>query len=274
MVNSIRDRLDESDTVSEITLILNHDKNKVCVIVEGKDDQILFRPLFARNVEVFESYASNTGVDGVVQNYFKGRKRVIGIRDRDYLSVPINDQCFFCDYCCAEMMIIAIDSCFDRLYCNFYHTGSMNSEELRLYCLERLEKLSKLRKLSSTLNWKIRFDGIKPSKYYKTSITEMNNEIVKALNRMNISNVIDSTRESMCDALPKCTSLPEYLSITNGHDFINLFCKVSTNSHSKPSIDSIEANLRGTFSVQDFKSTRLFNDLLTYQREKGIIIVS
>lgn len=274
MVNSIRDKLDEADTISEINLTLNHNKNNVCVVVEGSDDQKLFRPLFASNVEIFQSYASNAGVDDIVQNYFLGNKRVIGIRDKDYLSAPINNQCFFCDYCCAEMMIISIDNCFDRLYCNFYKTGRMNSEEVRIHCLERLEKLSKLRMLNYTSNWRMRFDGIKPSKHYKFNITEMNMDIVRDLNQMNPSNQIDANREKACNAIPKCTSLKEYLSITNGHDFVNLFCKISTNTNGQISIDSIETTLRGSFSVDDFKNTKLFNDLLTYQVINGITIVN
>lgn len=94
MVNSIRDKLDEADTITEINSTLNHNKNNVCV-VEGSDDQKLFRPLFASNVEIFQAYASNVGVDDIVQNHFLGNKRVIGIRDKDYLSAPINNQCFF-----------------------------------------------------------------------------------------------------------------------------------------------------------------------------------
>ena len=98
MVNSIRDKLDEADTISEIRLTLTHNPDNVCVVVEGEDDQMLFRPLLSDNVEVFQSYASNTGVDNIVQNHFLGNKRVIGIRDKDYLTTPINNQCFFCDY--------------------------------------------------------------------------------------------------------------------------------------------------------------------------------
>ncbi len=274
MVNSIRDKLDEADTISEIRLTLTHNPNNVCVVVEGEDDQRLFRPLLADNVEVFQSYASNTGVDNIVQNYFSGNNRVIGIRDKDYLTSPVNNQCFFCDYCCAEMMIISVDSCFDRLYCSFYRAGRMNSEEVRLHCLERLEKLSKLRKLSYTSGWSIRFDGIKPSKHYKINISAMEAEIINELNIINPTNQIDTARESICDALPKCTSLPEYLMITNGHDFVNLFCKVATNTYGQTSIKSIEATLRGTFSIDDFKRTALYNELNTYQSANNIQIVS
>ena len=273
MVNSIRDRLDEADTISEIKLTLNHNMDTVCVIVEGEGDQKLFRPLLSNNSEIFQSYASNIGVEEIVHHHFNGNKRVIGIRDKDYLSTPLNGQCFFCDYSCAEMMIISVDNCFDRLYCNFYKGGGMNSTELRLHCLERLEKLSKLRMLSYQYNWRISFDGIKPSKYYKSSIVDMNAEIVSDLNSMNPSNPIDTARERQCDSLPKCSSLQEYLSITNGHDFINLFCRAATGSRGQISIKEIEATMRGTFSFENFRTTALYDALITYQNENNITIV-
>lgn len=273
MVNSIRDKLDETDTISEINLTLNYNKNTVCVVVEGEDDQKLFRPLLSNNVEIFQSYASNTGVDNIVKNYFFGNKRVIGIRDKDYLTVPVNDQCFFCDYCCAEMMIISVDNCFDRLYCNFYKNGRMNSMDLRLHCLERLEKLSKLRMVSYTADWGVIFDGIKLSNHYKINIEEMNIDIIKALNKINPNNQIDKSREDICDGLPKCSNIEEYLQITNGHDFVNLFCKVATSKYGQASIKSIETTMRGAFSIDDFKSTLLYSNLLTYQMVNKITIL-
>lgn len=274
MVNSIRDKLDEADTISEIILILNHDKDKVCVVVEGDDDQKLFRPLLSNNSEVFQSYASNNGVDELVHHHFRGNKRVIGIRDRDYLSKPINEQCFFCDYSCAEMMIISVENCFDRLYSNFYKGGTMNSSELRLHCLERLEKLSKLRMLNYRHNWGINFKGIKPSKHYKININDMNKAIVLDINSKNASNQIDATREELYEAIPKCSNLHDYLSITNGHDFINLFCKVATGLHGQASLKEIAAAMRGTFGIDDFKTTMLYKNLLTYQRANNITIIS
>lgn len=274
MVNSIRDALDEGDTISEIHLTIAHDSKKVCVIVEGEDDYRLFSPLLLENVEIFQSYSSCTGVDNIVQHHFLGYKRVIGIRDRDYLSEPVNDQCFFCDYCCAEMMIIAVDQCFDRLFANtFSNNGPMNSDKVRLYCLERLEKLSKLRKMSCLLGWNIKFDGIKPANYYKNDIGAMNSDIVEKLNLINPNNQIDADRQRICDDLPKCTSLSEYLQITNGHDFVNLFCKVATVMSGQVAIKTIETALRTTFSIGDFKRTNLYNDLHKYQVDNNIRIV-
>ena len=274
MVNSIKDNLNQADTVSEIVLTLNHNKDNVCIVVEGEDDLSLFQPLLLDNVFLFQSYSGCIGVDNIVQTFFYNSPRVIGIRDRDYSSNPINNHCFFCDYCCAEMMIISIDHCFDRIYSIFFkNKEEMNSVTVRYYCLEHLEKLSKIRKLSFLQNWGICFDGIKPSKHYQKDLAAMNKSIVDELNRMNRANQVDSERELTCDALPKCHNLQDFLLITNGHDFVNLFCKVSTNAHGQASIKAIEAALRASFGMAEFKATKLYNDLITYQEKNRLSIV-
>ena len=272
MVNSIRDRLSAEDTVSEIKLLLTQDSKKVCILVEGIDDQKLFRPLVSSNSDVLESYASTKGIEEIVHSHFQGNKRVIGIRDRDYLVASDTEQCFFCDYSCAEMMIVSLDSCFDRVYSNHYH-GQMDSHEVRLYCLKHLEKLSKLRKLNYTLGWKVNFKGIKPAKYYCKDIDLMNKSIVSGINEMNANNPIDLIREKACNELPPCESAHDYLMITNGHDFLNLFCKVATNKQGQESIRGIETTLRGTFGFNEFKNTVLYKSLLEYQKRNGITIV-
>ncbi|MBQ3368971.1 hypothetical protein IJG44_08750 [bacterium] len=271
MVNSIRDSLDENDIISEIKLKLSQDKKKVFVVVEGEDDKKLFLPLLSANSEILQSYSSSIGVNKIVQYYFKD-KRVIGIRDKDYFQKPINEQCFFCDYSCAEMMIISVDTCFERLYCNCYK-GEMSSNKLRIHCLERLEKLSKLRKLSFINDWGVEFEKTKPGKFYQESIDNMNNAIIADLNIRNPQSPIDAERVRMCEELPKCSELADYLLITNGHDFINLFCNIVTTKHHQVAIDKIETTLRATFGKNEFSSTKLYKQLLDYQNENNITIV-
>ena len=106
-----------------------------------------------------------------------------------------------------------------------------------------------------------------------TNIDDMNTEIVSELNSMNPTNLIDCSRERMCDAIPKCSSLQDYLLITNGHDFVNLFCKVTNGHHGQNMVKAIEATMRGTFSIEDFKSTDLYKSLLAYQNSNNLTIV-
>ena len=144
---------------------------------------------------------------------------------------------------------------------------------MRIHCLERLEKLSKLRQLNEQNHWSVSFDGIKPGKFYNEDISTMEMAIVTELNNQNPANMIDAARDALCNTLPKCTHLHEYLNITNGHDFIHLFCIVCLDKHSKASIEAIETTIRGTLGKNDFMRTALYANLLAYQTSKNIQVV-
>ncbi len=276
MANSIRSQLDKATTISEIRLILGQNRNSVCVVVEGADDQKLFVPLLNEsNVVVFQSYSSKIGVDEIVNSHFLQNNRVIGIRDKDYDANPICNRVFFCDYCCAEMMIIANDTCFKRLYLNFYEQGQFDFQQLRLLCLKCLEKLSKYRMLNDRNHWTVIFDGIKPGNFYNTNQIDMDIAIRNELNNRNHSNPIDQARENDCGLLPRCQTLPEYLDITNGHDFIQLFCTLCKNNHGKNvSISEIEIALRSSFGKDAFMISNLYTQLKLYQEQNHLSVVA
>ena len=273
MVNSIKEKLNETDTISEIRLMLGHDKNNVCVVVEGESDQALFRALLSNKVILFQSYSSKIGVDNIVKKYFMRNKRVIGIRDKDYLKKPISSNCFFCDYSCVEMMILSIDSCSERLFCNFYKGSTFDKDTIKKYCLERLELLSRLRQLNELKKWKIHFDGIKPGRLHNINISVMEKSIVNEINLQNPSNIIDQKRKNLCAKYSKCTSIKDYLQITNGHDYINLFCEICKKHYKGVSITSIEQAFRTSFGPSEFKLTKLYNSLHEYQIKKHLSIV-
>ena len=273
MVNSIKEKLNETDTISEIKLMLGHDRNNVCVVVEGESDQALFRSLLSDKVILFQSYSSKIGVDNIVKKYFSYNKRVIGIRDRDYSKSPTSQRCFFCDYCCMEMMILANDSCNERLYCNFYKGSAFDKDTLKLYCLERLELLSRLRQFNEIKKWKICFNGIKPGRLHNTDKIFMENNIVSEINRQNPNNEIDEKRKKQCEKCFKCSSFQDYLQITNGHDFINLYCEICKEYYAGISINSIEKAFRTSFGPAEFKHTKLYNSLLEYQNKTQLSIL-
>lgn len=274
MVNSIKDKLNETDTVSEIHLMLGHSKDKVCVVVEGESDQSLFRSLLSDKVVLFQSYASKRGVNNIVKTYFPRNKRVIGIRDKDYSKSPISRRCFFCDYCCMEMMILSINSCSSRMFCNFYKGSTFDENTLKIHCFERLEKLSKLRKLNELNNWKLRFTGINPHILYDANISVMEKSIVKEINLRNQNNMIDKTKEEAYAKLSKCRCLNDYLQITNGHDYISLFYGICAKNNNAISISTIEQALRTSFGPSEFKLTQLYNNLYQYQLKNNLSIVN
>ena len=272
MANSIRDNLDAHDTISEIRLLLGKNKNNVCVVVEGINDQKLFEPLLADNTTLVQSYSGKKDIINIIK-WFPRNKRVIGIRDRDYSKRSESKRVFFCDYCCAEMMIISLDECFRRTYSNFYERQTLSFKDLRLYCLEHLEQLSKIRKLNELNNWSINFKTIKLKNIFNDDIIKMNNNLIDQIIRLKVNHVTKK-QLNQCNSYEKCGSLEDYLEITNGHDFIELFKILCEDGGRAPSVDEISANIRGTFGMHEFKQTRLYTTLYNYQSKKNLPLVN
>lgn len=269
MVNSIRDNLTETDTISELRLLLPAQKDCTFILVEGPDDLQLFTPLLHEKVELIKSYGSKNGIEHIIMDHFKRNKRVIGIRDKDYQKKSQSNRIFFCDFCCAEMMIVANINSFNRVYANFYK-GTLTPADLRLYCLSHLEFLSNIRKLNELHSWRIRLDGIKSNSLFDDNISRMNTKIVSEINAQNPSNQLDALRLAQITAQPQCVSLSDYLLITNGHDFVRIFSKLCKNC----SIDAIESSLRCAFSSMEFKTTNLYSNLYAYEQKHNLHIVA
>lgn len=274
MVNSIRAQLDPATTISEIRLMLSQNANCVCVVVEGDNDEKLFCQLLTPNVEMFQSYSGKAGVDDIVKNQYVHSKRVIGIRDKDYGQHPSCDRVFFCDYSCAEMMIVSSDSCFRKTYVNTYLMGPYSYDQLRFHILSCLEKLSIIRMLNEKHHWGIILSGINPGRHYDSNQLTMDASIINEINNKNQSNKIDAYREGQCNSQSKCTTLQDYLEITNGHDFIQVLRLICEKNHQKHSIKEIEIALRSSFSDDAFRRTSLYAQLTSYQNANQIAIVS
>lgn len=271
MANSIRDNLDANDTISEIKLLLSKSRKNVCIVVEGINDQRLFKPLLADNVLLLQSYSGKRDILTIVKQ-FPRNMRVIGIRDRDYTTKSGSKRIFFNDYCCAEMMIISLDDCFRRTYSYFYK-GELSFSDLRMYCFEHLEQLSKVRKLNEINNWSINFETFKISNIYDNDIIEMNKKLINAIVNCKVNKVSKHQLEQ-CHFLKKCISITDFLEITNGHDFVEMFKIMCAEKRKSPNNREIESNIHGTFGPQEFKKTKLYSTLMDYQVKKKLVIIN
>lgn len=271
MVNSIWDNIDINATIAEIQIAKNH-PNIIIVVVEGSDDIRLFNPLLCSSVYLINAKTGKTSVEKIVVQF--PEKNVIGIRDKDYQKYPICNKVFYCDYCCSEMMIIAQNSCFDRVYSSLYNGKISDPKELRLYCLRRLEFISKLRKCNEENDWGIKFDGIQIGKYYCDNIEKMKEIIIDRLKSINPGNSIFPEAIQTVEKIPKCYDINDYLEITNGHDFLSLLMDVcKKEGYHNLSLDTVKNTVKSTFGINEFKNTSLYYNLKAYQINCNINIV-
>ena len=222
----------------------------------------------SEKVELIKSYGSKNGIENIIKQHFKNNIRVIGIRDKDYAKKPCSKRIFFCDYCCSEMMIVSNIHALNKIYSNFYK-GAMSPSDLLLDCLKHLEYLSHIRKLNEQKNWKIRFDGIKANRLYNNSIATMNQNVVDEINNQNPTNQLDAAKILLVNNEPQCSTLIDFLEITNGHDFVHIFSKLCNNSGLK----CIENGLRCSYSIEAFTTSQLYQNLQQYERMHHLSIL-
>lgn len=276
--NSIRSNLTKEYIISDLRLSLSEDifREKVFIVVEGDDDIKFLKSFFKQeNTVLYESYDGKNGVSEIVENYFGENKRVIGIRDRDYLQHKECQKIFFYDNCCLEMMIVENKESYSSIYNEFYK-GDIDSEELLRMVLGELKFLSIVRKCSEQLNWAINIKALSINKVFnQDEFCIATEKVVKELNRVN-NNSIDENRIQIINHFKnEVQSLQELLQITQGHDFSILFsimCNIYTNKHINAKY--VETALRCSYRNDDFKETRLHNALVRYQDSINILFLS
>lgn len=272
--NSIRSNLTKDYIISDLRLSLSDDiyREKVFVVVEGEDD-IKFLKSYLNNetTVLYESYDGKNGVSEIVKNFFSTDKRVIGIRDRDYLIYEESPKIFFYDNCCLEMMIVENEEVFNSIYNEFYK-GEMQPMELLNKMLTELKILSIIRMYNENFQWAINLKALSINKVFIQEAYGIDNEkIVNELNALS-NNIIDEGKiEMISEYGNEVQTRQELLKITQGHDFSSLFAAVC-NSHTNKHINSkaVEMALRCSYRKKDFKETRLYNMLATYQEDIGV----
>ena len=267
--NSIINNLSPANAISEISLLLFEPKHliKTFIIVEGNHDCKLLASLLVSDTILIESYGSKNDVIAIVKQL--RRKRIIGIVDRDYDHIDYGKRIFFYDYSCAEMMMISNDVCMEKTLINVGYRYYSNYNDVRLDILKAIEIQGYARKMSFLNNWRIKFDGVKPSNYYHTDASILKMHLISEINSKSPIEKIIGDRKKMIDCYIQNPSFVYLLNIANGHDFIQLFC----NNYAKnTSIKHLAGLLRTAFGPDSFHSTRLYLNLKAYQINKNLRI--
>lgn len=274
--NSIKSNLAKEDIISDIRLTLGADIEKkfVYIVVEGEDDIKFLRSELNENVYLYESYDGKNGVDVIAGEVFRTNNRVIGIRDRDYSDFILGtNQVFAYDNSCMEMMFLEDDTALGKICCEFY-SGAMSNEDLRNYILSELCFLSCVRKLNEKKNWELILKGI--------SISNAFDKLTQKICTMKLKAEISKANSSKFDHV-KCSEVESevivqsatgnYLLITQGHDFANLFATICNYIKSKSrgiSGKNVEECLRCSYKHDSFEKTKLYEMLVDHQKNINI----
>lgn len=278
--NSIRDNLSKEDIISDILLCLGADihRENVYLLVEGEDDIKFLFPFLADNVYIYESYDGKNGVEFIVGQRFSNNNRVIGIRDRDYQIAPVSNKIFYYDCGCMEMMLMKNDDIFKNL-CAEYYRGSEPFQQLRLNILKDLKYLSVIRMYNERENWGQKIKGVSICTAWNNSESRIDrNIIINKINQINDGFFRDNVLNIIEEEYAREWSVEDFYNNTQGHDFSMLYATICNQYKTKGVKNTeIEASSRCIFRVNDFKQTKLYNSLKSYEqlyqlRICGIII--
>ena len=275
--NSIYSSLSKDDMLAELKLQLSSPNNikKTFVILEGVEDITLFSPLLSKDCSIFESYGGKQALEETINTCFQD-KRVIGIRDRDYLLTTSNNRIFFCDYCNAEMMIISNEQGFSNVLLKILRE-QVDCNKIRDEILESLLILSAMRKANEENSWGITLKDI--SIPYILSICNpiVVDNLIEHINRKSKNTITLEKRKVIIDEANKIKG--DLLNYTNGHDFCAaLIDYLKKRASSNPSIhalskDTIHIFLSLGYNIMYFAKTNLYKSLYDYQNQNDLKIV-
>ena len=277
MVNKIYNNLRKDDLLAELKMQLFAPSNtkKTFIVFEGLDDITLLKSCFTDNCILFESYSGKIGVEDIIDTF--DYPQVIGIIDRDYAHT-LKKRLFLCDYCNAEMMVISNDDAFTCLM-EKLHLFNNDPIDFRNSVLNSLLYLSALRKANDEYHWNINFSRLPIIKLLENQTKILYDDLIQLINRQNVDNPINHERELLIQA-ESIKIASNLLMYTNGHDFCTAFIHLIKRKYPNNKVtkslgeDNIHTMLYIGFRPVDFIKTNLFNEILNYQTENALNILS
>ncbi|MGX9727309.1 MAG: DUF4435 domain-containing protein [Candidatus Electronema sp. VV] len=278
---SVQDFLNEDDLIASIRLELPHPlkKQKVWVIVEGETDQKLYSKMFKRDhVEIEISHSGLSGLLKIVSDLLE-TKRVIGIRDADFLHLDDQENdaehIFLTDFHDAEMMLVSCENAYKQVAAEFL-TGEKEPVAVREKLLLSLKFISGIRWLNDLCKLELNFEGFPFGNFYDEKTTKLNDSacLIEIINR-SPNRKGEITQEQVC---LKIEGILDVLNLCNGHDFQKIFALYVTSKLKKGKKGIADNRIGEAFRVayrfDDFKETNLYNELKNWADSRSISLFS
>ena len=250
------------------------------VVVEAKDDVDLYEKFLLRDKTVLVNASIDTsGIKGyasveIIVRDVKAeepRAHIIGIRDSDYTryedGYDAPENIFLTDRRDLEMMMLEAESVQQAL-----HIWAPAYDQAFFKCIPICRHFGYLRIYNSLNGLFVTFhDNLKTMKYWNDSIHDF-----KANWKQESTNKFVSLAQKDCSAdkfTEFVTSLSledeDFLDICRGHDLIPVLSKALIRTHIY-SEANILIKMTEAYSLDDFKATKLYSSIKTWQTTEGV----
>lgn len=240
--------------------------SKIKIYVEGPTDTKFLEKHLLEDVVI--NYAEGCSKFEEVMQYFCNDKKIIGIRDRDYMKVDSNYDkgVFYYDYNSLEIMLIMIDECYNSI-CYEYYNGEKRYLELRNEIFNLLKYVSSIRKYNFDNENKWNLQSISIGELHKKN---MDRECI--LEQIKFNNLTDKQKEEI-DRIYNNIKAEDLPFVTRGHDMTKLLTEFFARGKKGVSADVIESSLRVSCHPNLFKITKLYKDLKVYEEKNNFKIL-
>ena len=267
--------------------------NTVFILVEAKQNEILFRKLLRSNYKFFPCDGWENILFIVQQVTPNKMPNLIAIIDADFRritqQIPASTNVFLTDYHDTEMM-----TCLSDAWTNVLNTYEIPEQrksfeqthncDLRTYLIQLLKPLACLRLLNEQEKWGLTFKSgnklpYKPLNFNdfineQTLLFTSNQDLLKSVeNKSNRQGFFtqDSTRCQQFDYF--CTQHYDLFQLCNGHDLMHILSialnKVISNKGNTQKIppEQLTNDFITAYRLTDFEQTQLYNNLLIWQQQ-------
>lgn len=287
MGNSVLDAIEPKDEVAELKLLISgyHSCEKFAVLVEGKDDVLVYEKLFSEDkVEVCPTYGCSELVKLVDSLNQKGYgKFFIGIKDADYdLLNHVHHawhNLFLTDTHDLETMMIDEDITGIIMKENLDYMKMKNDEKVLdnkaflKNVLDIIKPLSYIRWYNDVNDCKINFGVCKIASMIKEDAALGYACCLKYINKDSSNASISLTVNDFISFESSNSENVDIMLLVRGHDMCEVM-SVLLHQHdyydknSKLNGAKIEKNIRLCYTKEKFKSTQLYTSLHNWFKGK------
>jgi len=283
-MNEIQDISNQLNTkLNEIRLSKNHPsvKGKIFVLLEGKTDIKLFRNIFNPDKTYISQINGKEKLKQALEIlHDEGYSTIFGIKDSDFDNLENityeNINLFITDYADMEIHMIessAFESIINEFASENCYKTFLNNLKENLY--SETSYIGYIRWFNERLSKNINFKRLNYENFINKSKCNISIDSDKLIDE--IINVSGLNKNEIVMEVEELKSISDdYLQICNGHDITKLLAYLFNyqGNSDKTNIkqERIEEALRLSYNFNDFKETRLYNNLNNWQQQYNIQI--
>lgn len=266
MSNSVIESITPAGKAVEISMTLNNQiyQHRLLVLVEGPDDKLLYQKLFNEDTTEIEA-VGNCGYFKKILEFNRDKSdRFIVIKDSDFENIIgffyIYPNLFRTDTHDAETLMMT-----KKFKQNFKYEFLENKAEYLEHVQnvkEELKPLSyiKLHNVANRLSLKFE----KCSKFYNGKPQLTLTDCINTIDEIPKNKLDQHHREE--DIKATISKYPEIdlMQLTNGHDLCEGIIYKCKTFNIKINKDAIPHHLRMQYSLEDFKKTKLYSDIMQW----------